>query len=161
MPTLIWFSWVGWILPMSPRKCARASPSIHIRSPTCACRLKERFAPYGTVASADVISKGSGNRSAFGFVRYESESSSELAIDAQNGTEWFGRRIRVQYCETDEAKMRRKEMASQQFIPISEVPMSPAPIYRMMHSHRSMPPPIYSAHICRHPLRPPLLTHDL
>mmetsp|Transcript_10542 Transcript_10542/g.43013 ORF Transcript_10542/g.43013 Transcript_10542/m.43013 type:complete len:673 (+) Transcript_10542:185-2203(+) len=47
-------------------------------------------------------------RSAFAFVRYKSAAHSAAAIENENGVEWLERRIRVQYCESQEMKNKRR-----------------------------------------------------
>jgi RNA recognition motif-containing protein len=84
--------------------------------------LEEKFGQYGDIESITLINKDEGHesaeasmqgqgqalRSAFAFIRYTDPSSSSAAIEAENGVEWLGRRIRVQYCESAEMKSKRR-----------------------------------------------------
>ena len=58
--------------------------------------LTEVFSKFGTVASANIIMDKFTNRSkGFGFVEFEDESCNFKAIEAMNGRELDGRKIRV------------------------------------------------------------------
>jgi len=58
--------------------------------------LKEAFAPYGNVISANVVTdRQTGRSRGFGFVEYENESEADAAIEALNGSELDGRNIVV------------------------------------------------------------------
>ncbi|KAL6071263.1 Flowering time control protein FCA, variant 2 [Balamuthia mandrillaris] len=77
--------------------------------------LQERFEGYGPIESISLVKKDEGEepetgipRSAFAFVRFKDASSSASAIEQENGTEWLGKRIRVQYCESADMKGRRR-----------------------------------------------------
>jgi RNA recognition motif-containing protein len=121
--------------------------------------IEAKFVEYGEIESASVINKedgadGSeeppspGPRSAFAFVRYTDPSSSAAAIEAENGVEWLGRRIRVQYCESAEMKNKRRQTKyAQQTQP--QPPYAPPPL--------PVPPPhqFYGAHPSAQSLEPP------
>jgi RNA recognition motif-containing protein len=82
--------------------------------------LEEKFMQYGEIESLTLINKfidqpfgetdenPSHQRSAFAFIRYRDEAHSATAIEKENGTEWLDRRIRVQYCESQEMKNKRR-----------------------------------------------------
>jgi len=82
--------------------------------------LKERFQAYGELESVTLVnrhaseetedSKGSAGtqRSAFAFLRYKDADASTHAIEQENGSEWLDRKIRVQYCESQEMKNKRR-----------------------------------------------------
>jgi RNA recognition motif-containing protein len=58
--------------------------------------LRELFAPYGELTVAEVVcDKYSGQSRGFGFVEFSAAAAAQAAIDALNGTEVEGRRIRV------------------------------------------------------------------
>jgi RNA recognition motif-containing protein len=58
--------------------------------------LKQLFAQFGDVRSAEVISDRDTRRSkGFGFVEFESDSDAEAAISALNGKEFGGRPLTV------------------------------------------------------------------
>ncbi len=58
--------------------------------------LKELFAPFGTVESADVImDKYSGQSKGFGFVEMANDQEAETAIKELNGKEQDGRALNV------------------------------------------------------------------
>lgn len=87
------------------------------------------------------------SRSAFAFVRFTDPPSSAAAIEAENGQEWLGRRIRVQYCESAEMKTKRRAVKythQQQ----SQSPPTSAP-----QPQQSPPPPAHhnSAPFNSHP----------
>ena len=66
--------------------------------------LQEMFAPYGTVASAQVImDRMSGRSKGFGFVEMGSDTEAQAAIAALNGKETGGRTLTV-----NEAKPREE-----------------------------------------------------
>eukprot|EP00010_Vexillifera_abyssalis_P006674 CAMPEP_0201548812 /NCGR_PEP_ID=MMETSP0173_2-20130828/5316_1 /ASSEMBLY_ACC=CAM_ASM_000268 /TAXON_ID=218659 /ORGANISM="Vexillifera sp., Strain DIVA3 564/2" /LENGTH=552 /DNA_ID=CAMNT_0047958291 /DNA_START=81 /DNA_END=1739 /DNA_ORIENTATION=+ len=46
--------------------------------------------------------------SCYAFIRFVSDADSAAAIENQNSSEWLGRRIRVQYCESQEMKNKRR-----------------------------------------------------
>jgi len=83
--------------------------------------LEERFGAYGKIQSVTVVNKDSAtdgtvedqyqdqnSRSAYAFLRYVDPASSSAAIEQENGQEWLYRRIRVQYCESQEMKSKRR-----------------------------------------------------
>jgi RNA recognition motif-containing protein len=80
--------------------------------------LEERFGAYGKVESITLVNRDAEileqnpeeARNAFCFLRYESEDSAIAAIEQENGADWLDRRIRVQYCESPEMKIRRRQV---------------------------------------------------
>lgn len=78
--------------------------------------LAKRFGAYGEIESSTLVNrfadeeenKGSQQRSAFAFIKYKDESSASSVIENENGVEWLDRRIRVQYCESQEMKNKRR-----------------------------------------------------
>eukprot|EP01117_Protostelium_nocturnum_P013611 TRINITY_DN5098_c0_g1_i1.p1 TRINITY_DN5098_c0_g1~~TRINITY_DN5098_c0_g1_i1.p1 ORF type:complete len:448 (-),score=145.12 TRINITY_DN5098_c0_g1_i1:1293-2636(-) len=81
--------------------------------------VEKRFGAHGKIESISLVNKElepftdeeSGEvvpRSAFAFIRYADPSSSALAIEQENGVEWNDRRIRVQYCESQDMKNKRR-----------------------------------------------------
>ena len=66
-------------------------------------QLKDLFAQYGTVVSANIVTDRYTDQSkGFGFVEMEDESAAEAAISALNSYEFQGRQLRV-----DVARERR------------------------------------------------------
>ena len=58
--------------------------------------LKEAFATYGNVISANVVTdRQTGRSRGFGFVEFENDSEAAAAIEALNGSELDGRNIVV------------------------------------------------------------------
>ena len=58
--------------------------------------LKEAFATYGNVISANVVTdRQTGRSGGFGFVEFENDSEAAAAIEALNGSELDGRNIVV------------------------------------------------------------------
>ena len=58
--------------------------------------LKEAFATYGNVISANVVTdRQTGRSRGFGFVEFENDSEATAAIEALNGSELDGRNIVV------------------------------------------------------------------
>jgi RNA recognition motif-containing protein len=58
--------------------------------------LRELFSPFGTVASAKIITdRDTGSSKGFGFVEMETEEAAGAAIAATNGTDLDGRQIKV------------------------------------------------------------------
>ncbi|MCE5293463.1 MAG: RNA-binding protein [Chlamydiales bacterium] len=58
--------------------------------------LRNLFAQYGTVVSAQVIvDRDTGRSKGFGFVEMSSDSEAQAAIDALNGQEFDGRPLTV------------------------------------------------------------------
>ena len=67
--------------------------------------LNGLFAQFGEVVSAIVIKdRATGQSKGFGFVEFADEAAADKAIEAQNGKEFEGRRIRVN--EAEERKPR-------------------------------------------------------
>jgi len=81
-------------------------------------------------ASSDPANK---KKSAFAFVRYVEPAGAALAIENENGVDWCGRRVRVQYCETPETKSKRRAPGSS-----SPLPGYPFP-HGIGHGHASGP----------------------
>ena len=62
--------------------------------------LNGLFAQFGEVVSAIVIKdRATGQSKGFGFVELADEAAADKAIEAQNGKEFEGRRIRVNVAE--------------------------------------------------------------
>ena len=58
--------------------------------------LQSKFAEFGSVASAKVITdRETGRSKGFGFVEYESDSDADAAIEGMNGKDFLGRAINV------------------------------------------------------------------
>ncbi|NNL99817.1 MAG: RNA-binding protein, partial [Gammaproteobacteria bacterium] len=58
--------------------------------------LQELFAPFGSVASAEVIIDRRSHRSrGYGFVEMENEAEGRKAIESLNDSEFQGRQLRV------------------------------------------------------------------
>lgn len=73
--------------------------------------LKNAFAQYGNVLSAEVIrDKMTQQSKGFGFVEMENESDAKSAISGLNGKDLEGRRLRVNFAEE---KAPRNNLASQ------------------------------------------------
>jgi RNA recognition motif-containing protein len=82
--------------------------------------LEQRFSSYGRLEGVTLVNRELDNaegersvsppRSAFAFIRYADAESATTAIEAENGAEWLERRIRVQYCESQEMKNKRKQV---------------------------------------------------
>lgn len=79
--------------------------------------LQERFSQYGSIQSVTLVNKDpeiheaqdqNFPRSAFAFIRFTESASSGSAIEQENGSDWLNRKIRVQYCESQEMKNKRK-----------------------------------------------------
>lgn len=109
--------------------------------------VEERFRVYGPVESITFVNRSSaadnpeGSRSSFAFVRFADPLASSQAIEQENGTEWFGRRIRVQYCESQEMKAKRRENkymnSMEQYYANLQVPSS---VYMTYAQNRGLPP---------------------
>lgn len=66
--------------------------------------LTEKFAQYGTVDSANLITdRDTGRSRGFGFVEMSTDSEAQKAIQELNGSDWDGRPLTV-----NEAKPQRK-----------------------------------------------------
>jgi len=84
--------------------------------------LEEKFRQYGNVESLTLVNRdfdigttqagsvenSSTQRNAYAFIRFTDSSCAEMAIEQENGGDWFNRKIRVQYCESQEMKNKRK-----------------------------------------------------
>ncbi|MFA4944253.1 MAG: RNA-binding protein [Lentisphaeria bacterium] len=70
-------------------------------------QLKEMFAAYGSVTSADVImDRETGRSKGFGFVEMSSDSEAQAAISALNGQEQNGRALTVNEARPREERPR-------------------------------------------------------
>jgi cold-inducible RNA-binding protein len=70
--------------------------------------LSEKFAQYGTVSSAKVITDRDTNRSkGFGFVEMSTSSEAAAAINALNGSEFEGRQMNVSEAKPMEKRTER------------------------------------------------------
>lgn len=70
--------------------------------------LEELFAPFGPVASAQVIIDRRSRRSrGYGFVEMENEADGKKAVEALNDTEFQGRQLRVDESKPRENKRER------------------------------------------------------
>lgn len=95
--------------------------------------LEKRFSSYGEIESLTLINRAAAEtpleeektdqsqRSAFAFVRFKDPNHAASAIENENGAEWLERRIRVQYCESPEMKIKRR--ASKYYIMNSQMNM--------------------------------------
>ena len=73
-------------------------------------RLEEIFSAYGTVESALVITdKFTGRSRGFGFVEMSSQSEAQKAIEALNGTEFYGRTLTVNEARPRGGRFGRQE----------------------------------------------------
>jgi RNA recognition motif-containing protein len=73
--------------------------------------LAEKFAQFGSVNSAKIITDKDTNRSkGFGFVEMSSSDEMQAAIMNLNGTEWEGRKLNI-----SEAKPQEKREFSRRF----------------------------------------------
>ena len=72
--------------------------------------LEASFADHGTVVSAVVIrDRDSGRSRGFGFVEMESEEMAEAAVQAMDGSEIDGRRLRVNEAQPkSESRQQRR-----------------------------------------------------
>jgi len=125
--------------------------------------IQQRFSPYGKVESISLVNKEAdpndennedGVRSAFAFVRYSDALSSAVAIEQQNGTMWNDRRIRVQYCESQEMKNKRRAnkyysnyaaYCNNYYAPPLGLVQYPPTMYPMGYPSPVMYPPAYMA----------------
>ena len=70
--------------------------------------LMALFSTYGEVVSANVISdRETGRSRGFGFVEMESPADARKAIEALDGTEHDGRRLKVNEAQKKENNQRR------------------------------------------------------
>ena len=59
-------------------------------------QLREIFSPHGTIESANVITDRDSHESrGFGFVEFSTQEEAEKAIGAVDGTEHYGRQLKV------------------------------------------------------------------
>jgi RNA recognition motif-containing protein len=130
--------------------------------------LEEKFMQYGEIESLTLINKfidqpvneddeNSHQRSAFAFIRYRDESHSATAIEKENGAEWLDRRIRVQYCESQEMKNKRRANKFMQFqysSPYYSGVQVPLPMMYMGGMPVSYIPPNYAKAYPDHPQAP-------
>lgn len=64
---------------------------------TTSARLREAFARFGSVESADVVlDRDTGRSRGFGFVEMATNEEAEAAIQRYNGTDFEGRRLQVE-----------------------------------------------------------------
>lgn len=71
-------------------------------------QLKDLFAQFGTVVSANVITdRFTGQSKGFGFVEMSTDEETEKAIQGLNGTEIEGRKISVDIAKPREERPRR------------------------------------------------------
>ena len=64
--------------------------------------LREVFSEFGTVASAKVVTDSDNRSRGFGFVEMPDNSEGKAAIEALNGTEVAGRKLRVNEIKASE-----------------------------------------------------------
>ncbi len=58
--------------------------------------LSDKFAAFGTVKSAKLITdRGTGRSRGFGFIEMASEAAAQAAIDSLNGSDYEGRPMKV------------------------------------------------------------------
>mgnify|MGYP003572559816 CR=1 FL=1 len=63
---------------------------------TTEARLQEAFEAYGEVVSARIITdRETGRSRGFGFVEMPNDTEAQAAIEATNGADFMGRRLRV------------------------------------------------------------------
>jgi len=101
--------------------------------------IEARFGEYGKIESVTLVNKEAGApqegpRSAFAFLRFSDPMNATQALESENGAEWLDRRIRVQYCESQDMKMKRR--ASKYFAYMNELYVNPGAYYMM--------PPMYN-----------------
>lgn len=83
--------------------------------------LEEKFKVYGTIESVTLINtevdgnagsvpQGLAGKSAYAFVRFAEPQAALKAMERESGREWLDKRkMRVQYCESQEQKNKRKQ----------------------------------------------------
>jgi len=72
--------------------------------------LKDAFAEYGEVASANVIiDRETGRSKGFGFVEMPDDSEAEKAINSLNGSSLMGRNMRVNQAKPRESRTPRRD----------------------------------------------------
>lgn len=120
--------------------------------------LTEHFEVYGEIESATLINREENNdssfrntspspngvsdesnstrpRNAFAFIRYKTPEHSAAAIESENGKDWLGNRIRVQYCESKEMKNKRRAKHTK-YAPYNHAPYYPGmPMMYMGDGH--------------------------
>ena len=64
--------------------------------------LREVFSEFGTVASAKVVTDSNNRSRGFGFVEMPDNSEGKAAIEALNGSEFAGRKLRVNEIKASE-----------------------------------------------------------
>ncbi|QQR80418.1 MAG: RNA-binding protein [Deltaproteobacteria bacterium] len=70
--------------------------------------LKELFAPHGAVETANVIlDKMSGRSKGFGFVEMATPEDAEKAIQALNGADFGGRKLKINEANPEQARGSR------------------------------------------------------
>ena len=70
--------------------------------------LREAFAPFGTITSANLImDKFSGRSKGFGFVEMADNSEADAAIKGLNGTDLQGRNLTVNQAKPREDRPQR------------------------------------------------------
>jgi RNA recognition motif-containing protein len=77
---------------------------------TTEATLYDRFSQYGAIDEVNLVSRGLRTGSAYGFVRFQNPSHAKSAIVHENGAVLHGRRLRAHYCESQEMKLRRKQV---------------------------------------------------
>lgn len=76
-------------------------------------RLREIFAPHGTVESAQVImDRMTGRSRGFGFVEMSSEAEAQNAIDGLNGVRVDGRTLTVNIAKPRQPRLDRDDRDS-------------------------------------------------
>lgn len=69
--------------------------------------LRDEFARFGDIADLTVVvDRETGRSKGFGFVEYTTEAAAEDAIETMNGTEVFGRPLRVSVAERKQGGRR-------------------------------------------------------
>jgi len=101
--------------------------------------LAEKFGSYGEIESSTLVNRFAndeddtkGARSAFAFIRYKDETAASSAIENENGITWLERRIRVQYCESQEKKNKRRANKFYQSYPNGNMYYPPLPNQPLM-----------------------------
>ncbi|KAG0262344.1 hypothetical protein DFQ27_002415 [Actinomortierella ambigua] len=88
--------------------------------------LRERFEPYGTIKGITLLNRGRlGTRApiAYAFIEYSNDQEASEAIEHENGTEFQGHTISVQYRETNEYRLQRQSFLQQAHAAQSMSPM--------------------------------------
>ena len=72
--------------------------------------LRDAFAAYGTVASANIIQdRETGRSKGFGFVKMENDQEANAAIEALNGASLDGREVKVNEARPREERPPRRD----------------------------------------------------